>query len=289
MNTASARRGDILRKIGVEVWKLRAPSPAPNADETETAAETSAKMPDEIPTETPVETPGELIAPDPAASAAIASQTAAESSPAESSSTQSSATESLATENVDASVDASLAQLAATVAACQKCELHKSRTNTVFGCGNSRADWMFIGEAPGQNEDLQGEPFVGRAGKLLDKMIGALGMNRGQVFIANVVKCRPPDNRDPQPREVDNCEPYLHRQLALIRPKVIIALGRVSAQALLKTATPIGKLRGQIHRYGAADTPLIATYHPAYLLRSPGQKAAAWDDLWRAKMLIDET
>ncbi len=169
---------------------------------------------------------------------------------------------------------------------CRQCALHQTRTRTVFGCGNPSAEWMFIGEAPGANEDRLGQPFVGRAGQLLDKMIAALGMKREQVFIANLIKCRPPDNRDPAATEIAQCEPYLHQQVAQIQPKVIIALGRVSAQALLKSTAPLGKLRNQTHRYGAADTPLIATYHPAYLLRSPPQKAQAWEDLWRAKMLI---
>ncbi|CAJ2375978.1 MAG: Type-4 uracil-DNA glycosylase [Arenicellales bacterium IbO2] len=181
------------------------------------------------------------------------------------------------------SPQSNLARIGEEVAACQKCELHKSRTNTVFGCGDARADWMFIGEAPGQNEDLQGLPFVGRAGKLLDEMIAALGMKRERVFIANVLKCRPPGNRDPQPGEVEKCEPYLRRQLEIIRPKVIVALGRISAQALLKSAEPLGRLRGRIYQYGDENIPLVVTYHPAYLLRSPEQKAKAWEDLWQAR------
>jgi len=181
-----------------------------------------------------------------------------------------------------------LEQIAETIASCQKCQLHSTRINTVPGIGNLNADWMFVGEAPGQNEDQQGLPFVGRAGQLLDAMIAALNMKREDVFIANVVKCRPPNNRDPLYEEVDQCEPYLHQQLELIRPKIIVALGRVSAQALLKTDAPIGKLRGQIYQYGSDKIPLIPTYHPAYLLRSPQQKAKAWEDLLVAKSLVDE-
>ena len=146
---------------------------------------------------------------------------------------------------------------------------------------------MFVGEAPGRDEDAQGEPFVGRAGKLLDMMIAALGMKRDTVFVANVLKCRPPDNRDPLPGEIEMCEAYLHRQLALIQPKVIVALGRVSAQALLKTGDALGTLRGAAHRYGPAGIPLVVTYHPAYLLRSPEQKSKAWDDLWLAKGIAE--
>jgi DNA polymerase len=138
---------------------------------------------------------------------------------------------------------------------------------------------MVIGEAPGADEDLQGEPFVGRAGQLLTAMLKACGLERSQVFIANILKCRPPDNRDPDPLEVRACLPYLSRQIARVRPQLILAVGRIAAQNLLATDVPIGRLRGQVHRYGEFDTPLIATYHPAYLLRSPGEKRKAWDDL----------
>ena len=182
--------------------------------------------------------------------------------------------------------DISMPDLRKMVSECRKCELHNTRTHTVFGDGQAPAEWMFVGEAPGQNEDLQGEPFVGRAGKLLNLMLAALGLDRERVFIANMLKCRPPANRDPKPEEIAQCEPYLQRQLALVRPKVIVALGRISAQAMLKTEQPLAKLRGQIHRYGADETPLIVTYHPAYLLRSPEQKSKSWEDLWRAKQLV---
>jgi len=181
----------------------------------------------------------------------------------------------------------SIDRVATEVAACSMCELHRTRANTVPGAGDARADWMFIGEAPGEDEDARGEPFVGRAGRLLDAMLAALGLRREAVFIANVLKCRPPDNRDPTAAEVELCEAYLHRQVALIQPKVIIALGRVSAQALLKTDTAISKLRGATHHYGPANTPLVVTYHPAYLLRSPKQKAKAWDDLYLAKQIVE--
>ncbi len=182
-----------------------------------------------------------------------------------------------------------LDEIAAEIGQCQRCQLHKSRIKTVAGSGSSQADWMFIGEAPGQNEDQQGQPFVGRAGQLLDAMIAALQMQRTDVFIANVIKCRPPGNRDPLPTEVAECEPYLHRQLVVIEPKVIVALGRISAQALLKTSEPLGKLRGTVHRYGASNIPLVATYHPAYLLRSPQQKAKAWQDLLLAQSVISSS
>ncbi len=180
----------------------------------------------------------------------------------------------------------SLVDIATTISSCERCQLHKTRINTVPGVGNPLADWLFVGEAPGQNEDQQGLPFVGRAGQLLDAMIKALNMERADVFIANVIKCRPPGNRDPLPDEVDQCEPFLHQQLNLIQPKVIIALGRISAQALLKSPEALGKMRGRVYQYGSSGIPLIVTYHPAYLLRSPEHKARAWEDLLMAKSIV---
>lgn len=170
------------------------------------------------------------------------------------------------------------------VRACIKCPLHATRTQTVFGVGNRNAHWMFIGEAPGADEDAKGEPFVGRAGQLLNAMIAALGLKREAVYIANVLKCRPPNNRDPQPGEVEQCEPYLVRQIALIQPKVIVALGRHAAHSLLKTDLALARLRGQVLRY--QDIPLVVTYHPAYLLRTPSDKRKAWEDLCRARNLL---
>jgi len=168
--------------------------------------------------------------------------------------------------------------LEARVSACEQCRLCEKRTNTVFGVGDRAADWMLIGEAPGENEDKQGEPFVGQAGKLLDSMLRALSLARGEnVYIANVVKCRPPGNRNPEADEVAQCEPYLQRQVALLKPKLIIALGRVAAQNLLKTDASISSLRGRVHRY--ENVPVIVTYHPAYLLRTLPDKAKAWVDL----------
>ncbi|MFZ0469983.1 MAG: uracil-DNA glycosylase [Thiogranum sp.] len=169
--------------------------------------------------------------------------------------------------------------LQACVSECRLCELHESRTQTVFGVGDRCADWLIIGEAPGKDEDLQGEPFVGRAGQLLNAMLLAAGLKREQVYIANILKCRPPNNRDPGPQEVACCEPYLARQIALIQPRMILAVGRIAAQNLLKTETPIGKLRGTVHRYAETGIPVVATYHPAYLLRSPLDKRKAWADL----------
>ncbi len=174
--------------------------------------------------------------------------------------------------------------LAESVRHCQSCVLHQTRTQTVFGVGNQNAQWVFIGEAPGAEEDRHGEPFVGRAGQLLNAMLLALGLKRDDVYIANVLKCRPPENRDPRPEEVEQCEPYLLRQIELIQPSIIVALGRHAAHSLLKTELALGKLRGTQHDYHG--TPLIATYHPAYLLRSPREKAKAWEDLKLARSIV---
>ncbi|MEN2475737.1 uracil-DNA glycosylase [Burkholderia sp. GS2Y] len=172
--------------------------------------------------------------------------------------------------------------LAARVAGCTQCRLCEKRTNTVFGVGDREADWMLIGEAPGENEDKQGEPFVGQAGKLLDNMLQSLSLQRGDnVYIANVIKCRPPGNRNPEPDEVASCEPYLQRQVALVKPKLIVALGRFAAQTLLKTDASIASLRGRVHAY--EGVPVIVTYHPAYLLRSLQDKSKAWADLCLAR------
>jgi uracil-DNA glycosylase family 4 len=180
--------------------------------------------------------------------------------------------------------DLGWAELRSSVAECTRCPLHTSRTQTVFGVGNENADWLIVGEAPGAEEDRRGEPFVGRAGELLTEMLRAAGQDRGQVFIANILKCRPPHNRDPEVEESAACRRYLERQIALIQPKIILAVGRVAAQQLLDTDTPVGQLRGQLHHLG--DTPLIVTYHPAYLLRSPTQKRKAWQDIQRAMDVV---
>src|SRR5690242_11911038 len=165
------------------------------------------------------------------------------------------------------------------VAGCMACDLCKTRTQTVFGVGNQRAEWLVIGEAPGAEEDRQGEPFVGRAGQLLNAMLLAIGLPRETVFIANILKCRPPGNRDPKPEEVARCLPYLQAQIALLKPKIMLAVGRIAAQNLLATDAPLARLRGKLHRFGDADTPLVITYHPAYLLRTPSDKRKAWEDL----------
>ena len=174
------------------------------------------------------------------------------------------------------------------VADCRRCALHETRTQTVFGVGNPAADWMIVGEALGQEEDRRGEPFVGRAGKLLDEMLLSLDLDRGSVFIANILKCRPPNNRDPQAGEAASCRSYLERQIDLVAPRIIIAVGRIAAQHLLNTDEPIGRMRGKQHKLEDRQIPVVVTYHPAYLLRSPTQKRKVWQDLLMAQRMMDE-
>ena len=177
-------------------------------------------------------------------------------------------------------------ELALAVRGCELCALHRTRTQTVFGVGNRNADLLVIGEAPGADEDRQGEPFVGRAGQLLTAMLAAIHLSRKDVYIANILKCRPPNNRDPKAEEGAACTPYLERQIELVSPRVILALGRIAAQWLLQSDRPIGRLRGTIQSYGSKSIPLVASYHPAYLLRSPLAKAKAWEDLLLVRRLL---
>ena len=172
------------------------------------------------------------------------------------------------------------------VANCTVCQLHETRTSTVFGVGNLHADWMIVGEAPGADEDRKGEPFVGKAGQLLNQMLLAIGVSREEVFIANILKCRPPNNRDPGVAEIANCASYLVQQIKLVQPKVILAVGRIAAQNLLDSNETIGRIRGKVHQYEKTATPLVATYHPAYLLRSPREKRKAWADLVLARRVL---
>lgn len=171
------------------------------------------------------------------------------------------------------------------VRSCTACPLHRARKQTVFGVGDERADWLFVGEGPGVEEDARGEPFVGQAGRLLDNMLAAIGLKRGaDVYIANVVKCRPPGNRAPEPGEAGQCEPFLLRQIALIQPKLIVALGKTAANNLLRNEASLGSLRGRLHDLGG--TPLLVTYHPAYLLRTLPDKAKSWEDLCFAREVM---
>jgi len=239
----SANREDILKELGLTpVWQLRAPaasSPAPATAPPVAVAE--------IPAREPVTVRGLPKVP-----------------PLDARATQIATLE--------------WPQLKESVAGCVACPLHKGRNKTVFGVGDEAADWLFVGEGPGAEEDAKGEPFVGQAGKLLDNMLAAIKLKRGvNVYIANVVKCRPPGNRNPEPGEAAQCEPYLHRQIVLIKPKLIVALGKVAAVNLLKRDAAVASMRGKIHQY--QGIPLIVTYHPAYLLRSLPEKAKAWVDL----------
>lgn len=172
------------------------------------------------------------------------------------------------------------------VTSCTRCELAQSRTNTVFGVGNPDANWLIIGEAPGAEEDRRGEPFVGRAGKLLDEVLRAIGQSRDSVFIANILKCRPPHNRDPKPEEAAACRQYLERQIQLVQPRIILAVGKIAAQNLLGSNETVGRMRGHAHELDGI--PLVVTYHPAYLLRSPSQKSKSWSDLCLAMRLASE-
>ncbi len=179
-----------------------------------------------------------------------------------------------------------LADACARAEQCTACALHETRTKSVFGVGAPDARCMFIGEGPGAEEDRRGEPFVGRAGRLLNAMLSAINIERESVYIANIVKCRPPNNRDPRPEEVASCDTFLRTQIECIKPRVLVALGRVAAQNLLGSTTPLGRLRRDKHVYPGTETPLVVTYHPAYLLRSPKEKAKAWQDLKLIRSLL---
>ena len=265
-----ARQRAMLAEMGVRVWAPRAEAAVVEPAPAEVPAVSAPVAPP--PAETrPSAPPAPATAPRTAPAAPAVAPVAVPTPPA--------ATERLRPAGV-AQMD--WPALQAAVAGCEACGLCKTRRNTVFGVGDTQTDWMIVGEAPGENEDLQGEPFVGAAGQLLDNMLRAVGRSRtGEgvkgAYIANVLKCRPPANRNPQPQEVAQCEPYLARQVALVKPKIIVAMGRFAVQSLLRTEEPIGRLRGRVHRY--EGVPVIVTYHPAYLLRTPADKAKAWEDL----------
>ena len=256
------RRNQYLETLGIDVWVSRRGTPVPA----------------EMPESSPAEVSG-LGSPDEAAQpiSALPAEPQAQQvvvTPAEAG--------HLLPPAAPLSADVALEwdRLRSEVASCTRCALHSSRTQGVFGVGNPQAQWLVIGEAPGAEEDRRGEPFVGRAGQLLDAMLKAIGLSREtNVFIANVLKSRPPGNRDPKPDEVAACLPYLMRQIALMRPRLILAVGRIAAQNLLATDLSLGRLRGKVHHFGELNTPLVVTYHPAYLLRTPGDKRKAWEDL----------
>ncbi len=272
-----ARQRAMLAEMGVKVW---APKPTPPADAI--AQTTGSVAPDASPrAASPMAVPVPAPARAPLAAAPAPVREAVPRPAAAPAPVKPPVTAALGAR--PAGIDGmDWPALQSAVAGCEACGLCRSRKNTVFGVGDTQADWMVVGEAPGENEDLQGEPFVGVAGQLLDNMLRAIGRSRSgsgaqATYIANVLKCRPPANRNPLPEEVNQCEPYLARQVALVQPKIILAMGRFAVQALLQSSEPIGKLRGQVHRY--QGVPVIVTYHPAYLLRTPADKAKAWADL----------
>jgi len=267
----SARRLEYLQAIGVDVWVPRLASLQAVPDLVPAAARAEEGSPAHA-AAAPAGPKVDLLQPvrerQPEVRPAPRPQVARESGP------------------LTPEVEAEWASLKAEVLSCTKCALGKTRTQGVFGVGNRRADWLIIGEAPGAEEDRQGEPFVGRGGQLLNAMLRAIGLPREQVFIANVLKSRPPGNRDPKPDEVSACLPYLMRQIALLQPKLMLAVGRIAAQNLLATDVALGRLRGQVHTFGELNTPLIVTYHPAYLLRTPADKRKAWEDLKFARSVF---
>jgi DNA polymerase len=278
----SARRQRYLKRIGIDVWRLRgAAVEAPAAEAVIDAAPAIAVRAAPTPS-TVVDRPRQP-SPRPAAPARPA--------PAPRIAEPAAVTPEPATPRID--VPADWDGLRAVVKDCGACKLCRTRTNTVFGVGSEHAPLMIVGEGPGADEDARGEPFVGRAGQLLDQMLSSIGRDRRQaeagraVFIANVVKCRPPGNRDPEADEVQACRPYLDRQIELVAPKLIVALGRVAAQRLLNSDAPLSKLRGPLYHYGSQRTPLLITYHPAYLLRSPREKAKSWADLKKVHQLLE--
>jgi len=266
------RRNQYLQTMGVDVWVSRHPA-APAAA---AAAAAGAEDPHAI------EAAAAHAAQSPAGAASAAQAAVAPPATVVASVTQAAVAAVASTPAVT-----TWESLRSEVLACTKCPLHGSRTQGVFGVGSREAQWLVVGEAPGAEEDRRGEPFVGRAGHLLDAMLKAIGLSRGSnVYIANVLKSRPPGNRDPKPEEVAACLPYLMRQIELLRPRVMLAVGRIAAQNLLSTDAPLGRLRGKVHHFGELNTPLIVTYHPAYLLRTPGDKRKAWEDLKFARSVF---
>ncbi|MEN9366674.1 MAG: hypothetical protein RL489_1032 [Pseudomonadota bacterium] len=272
----SDRQQAMLREMGVTLWL---------PPQTDAMPLPEAAMPEPVPSEVTAPVPAQAPVASPAPAPVRMSRPVA--APAEANSP--SAPRPLAARPSGvAAMD--WPALREAVAGCEACGLCRSRRNTVFGVGHAQAQWMIIGEAPGEQEDRQGEPFVGKAGQLLDNMLRAVGLTRAeagpeqQVYIANVLKCRPPMNRNPEPQEVAQCEPFLKRQVELVAPKLILAMGRFAVQSILQTGEPIGRLRGRVHAY--QGVPVVVTYHPAYLLRNPADKARSWDDLCLAREVL---
>jgi len=291
----SLRRNQYLQTIGVDVWVPRRPAadavPAAQAD-SDAAALSAGRVLTAEDGGVAARATRATEASDAAARAMLAAEdggAAAHAGPVPRATTLHSTHSSVAAASpVEGSPTAiTWESLRSEVLACTKCTLHASRTQGVFGVGNREAQWLVVGGAPGAEEDRRGEPFVGRAGHLLDAMLKAIGLSRGRnVYIANVLKSRPPGNRDPKPEEVAACLPYLMRQIDLLKPRVMLAVGRIAAQNLLATDVPLGRLRGKVHHFGELNTPLIVTYHPAYLLRTPSDKRKAWEDLKFARSVF---
>jgi uracil-DNA glycosylase family 4 len=267
-----ARRLAMLREMGIAVWTERGASPDGQADAAGPSAPAATAG-------SAAQAPAIARTPVPAREHGLPASARPSRRPSQEGATAvSPATDAEGAERAARIARLDWAGLKAGVSDCTACALHASRTRTVFGAGDENADWLLVGEAPGGDEDRLGEPFVGQAGKLLEQMLGAIGLARGHdVYIANVLKCRPPGNRNPQPGEVARCAPHLLRQIDLIRPRLILAMGRFAAQTLLGTDASIASLRGRLHSYHGV--PLIVTYHPAYLLRTPEDKARSWHDL----------
>ncbi|HMW23828.1 MAG TPA: uracil-DNA glycosylase [Burkholderiaceae bacterium] len=278
----SERQLAMLEAMGLRLWL---PQPAPVAEPVPDAATATATAAAPAPV-APIDSPSEAPAPAAVAASLRSIQPVVPVAPAAPSRPVAAALGPRPTGV--AAMD--WPQLREAVAGCRACQLCESRRQTVFGVGHERAQWMLVGEAPGEQEDRLGEPFVGKAGQLLDAMLRAVGLTRQpaapeqQVYIANVLKCRPPANRNPEPQEVAQCEPFLKRQVELVAPKLILAMGRFAVQSLLASQEPIGRLRGKVHRYHGV--PVVVTYHPAYLLRNPLDKARAWDDLCLAREVL---
>lgn len=263
------RRKRYLKALGIDAWQTRSARADASADAGQDEAATTLPPPRAAASRTAPASPLTATRRAPVRPESPPASTAALAPPAA----------------APIEVPADWAGLRAMVKDCPRCKLCTTRTNTVFGVGSETSPLMIVGEGPGADEDARGEPFVGRAGKLLDEMLKAIGRSRNEpdaakaTFIANVVKCRPPGNRDPEADEVEACRPYLDRQIELVRPRLIVALGRVAAQRLLNTDAPLSRLRGPLYHYGEQRTPVLVTYHPAYLLRSPREKAKSWEDL----------
>ena len=275
-----ARRRACLEAMGIELWREKVPTDKPANRDRGRAESIGHDLPGELhPGQQAVASSGPL--PEVAPARETADRPVITATVAAGSESAPPLESAVSTLGWDA--------LCVTVSGCEACDLHQTRTQTVFGVGDRQARLMVIGEAPGADEDRQGEPFVGRAGQLLNAMLEAIGFSREQVYIANIIKCRPPGNRDPHAEEAAACQPFLHRQIALIQPRLILSVGRISAHNLLGTEEAVGRLRGRTHRFDPGDIPLIVTYHPAYLLRRPQEKAKAWQDLQTAYRVLGES